>query len=388
MIRIKSYLIFHDLNHCPCTSNSKKHFSFSTTNRYKDVGRRKTTVINISTFKNNPGHSMDTSCSPVSVSIEHSPLSSSSLPFLMTHRQSNEQRIKREYGGKILFHSYFQTIFYFENWPERSTLFRCWIDHVSILSSHFEWYHQFQTFCTSTHFQETKSIPLESVVFDHFGVGLRSVEISQTQILKLMLVLRPIELSLQIHKMTMYVRNRKKRVCRTHKSPIETFFTLVSHRIRVIQLFYLWMTSWWPWWRPSTTEMKNKNKNWVLCRSFHSKSSSITEFGLYTRSNHNTNEWQVEWPTEAYEETRTMFHFFENEFSLYCFVWLPGDCLAIDTKPMETILHEVLTSLESTNETTKTIETAVNESRQEMEKNQTILHQLYEVWANRSDGSE
>ena len=78
-----------------------------------------------------------------------------------------------------------------------------------------------------------------------------------------------------------------------------------------------------------------------------------------------------------------MFHFFENEFSLYCFVWLPGDCLAIDTKPMETILHEVLTSLESTNETTKTIETAVNESRQEMEKNQTILHQLYEVWANR-----
>lgn len=46
---------------------------------------------------------------------------------------------------------------------------------------------------------------------------------------------------------------------------------------------------------------------------------------------------------------------------------------------METILHEVLTSLESTNETTKTIETAVNESRQEMEKNQTILHQLYEV---------
>lgn len=186
----------------------------------------------------------------------------------------------------------------------------------------------------------------------------------------------------------MYVRNRRKRVCRTHKSPIETFSTLVSHRIRAIQLFYLWMTNWWPWWRPSTTEMRNKSKNWVSHRSFHSKSSSITEFGLYTRSNHNTNEWQVDWPTEAYEETRTMFHFFENEFSLYCFVWLPEDFLAIDTKPMETILHEVLTSLESTNETTKTIETAVNESRQEMEKNQTILHQLYEVWANRSDGSE
>ena len=100
MIRIKSYLIFHDLNHCPCTSNSKKHFSFSTTNRYKDVGRRKTTLINISTFKNNPGHSMDTPCSPVSVSIEHSSLSSFSSPFLMTHiqkqRTENKKRIWRE----------------------------------------------------------------------------------------------------------------------------------------------------------------------------------------------------------------------------------------------------------------------------------------------------